>query len=105
MTTTEPLPARHCIERAIELHGGSPSTVEQVERRPECYPHTIILARTLEEYGYQPLDPIRKRAREICAEVSRLEGRPMLAEQYLAGDWDDAPMMQATEKALLEPGL
>ena len=100
--TTEPLPARHCIARALELFGLS-APIEAVERDPHDYRYTIVLARTLEEYGYQPpLDPIRKRARAICAEAWRRVGRFVTAAEYIAGDWDDSPMMQATEKALLE---
>ena len=102
MTTTKPLPARHCIARAIEL-SGSRITVEEVEHYRGLYPDTLAHARTLEEYGYQPpLDPIRKRAREICAEVLRVAGSAVMVDRCLAGGWDDAPMMQATEKALLE---
>ena len=106
MTTTEPLPARHCIERAVELHGCSPDFLGDVERNPHFHRFIIILARTLEEYGYQPpLDPIRKRAREICAEVCEGRGLRLSADAYLAGDRDDALMMLATELALREPGL
>jgi len=103
--TTEPLPARHCIARVLELQESN-STVDDVERCPHAYPYTILHARTLEEYGYQePLDPIRKRAREICAGVCEAQGYPRWAIHFRAGDWDDYSMMQATEKALREPGL
>lgn len=109
MTTTEPLPARHCLARVLELNGLTPHLLEEVERSPERYPSIIAHARTLEEYGYQepppPLDPIRKRAREICAEVYAGGGLPATAEQFRSGDFDDTHMMQATEKALREPGL
>ena len=103
--TTEPLPARHCIARVIELNGWL-VPVEEVEKRHWLYHETILHARTLEEYGYQPpLDPIRKRAREICAEILRLAGDRIMAGRCLSGDNDDTIMMQATEKALREPGL
>ena len=103
--TTEPLPARHCIARAQELFGLS-TPIEAIERNPHGHRFTIVLARTLEEYGYQPpLDPIRKRAREICAEVLRLAGYPIMAGRCLSGDNDDGAMMQVAEKALREPGL
>lgn len=109
MTTTEPLPARHCIERAVELHGCSPDFLGDVERNPHFHRFIIILARTLEEYGYQPppppLDPIRKRAREICAGFYRAFGDTVAAAMCLAGDCDKSITMQATEKALREPGL
>ena len=105
MTTTEPLPARHCIARVIELTG-SLVTVEEVEVYPSHYRHIIAHARTLEEYGYQPpLDPIRKRAREICAEFYRVRGEPGIAKHYADGKLDDGSMMQVAEKALREPGL
>ena len=101
----EPLPARHCIARAQELFGLS-TPIEAIERNPHGHRFTIILARTLEEYGYQPpLDPIRKRAREICAGVYGARGNPAAAKQFLSGDLDGGAMMQATEKALREPGL
>jgi len=107
MTTTEPLPARHCIARALELDGtGYP--VEHVERFPNLFHATIAHARTLEEYGYQPpqpVDPIRKRAREICAEIYAGAGYQFVVKSIIAGGWDGHPMMQATEKALREPGL
>jgi len=106
MTTTERLPARHCIARAIELNGWSPDTIEDVLENPFSFHATIAHARTLEEYGYrEPVDPIRKRAREICAEVLRREGYPVMAGRCLSGDHDDWPMMQATEKALRESRL
>ena len=108
MTTTEPLPPRHCIARVIELTG-SLVTVEEVGVYPSHYRHIIAHARTLEEYGYQPppppLDPIRKRAREICAEVYAGIGWHVAAEKHLSGNSDDSLMMQATELALREPGL
>jgi len=105
MTTTEPLPARHCIARAQELFGLS-TPIEAIERNPHGHRFTIILARTLEEYGYQPpLDPIRKRAREICAEFYRVRGELGIAKHYADGKLDDGSMMQVAEKALREPGL
>ena len=103
--TTEPPPARHCIARALELNGLG-IAVEYVERNPDLYPETIAHARTLEEYGYQPpLDPIRKRAREICAEFYRVRGELGIAKHYADGKLDDGSMMQVAEKALREPGL
>ena len=107
--TTEPLPARHCIARVIELNGWPSAVLEEVEQCPRAYPQTILHARTLEEYGYQPppppLDPVRKRAREICAEFYRVRGEPGIAKHYADGKLDDGSMMQVAEKALREPGL
>ena len=79
------------------------ASVEHVERHSGCFPYTIVLARTLEEYGYQ--EPIRKRAREICAEVCEGHGWSHVAKRYRSGEFDDTPSMQATEKALRDPGL
>lgn len=107
MTTTEPLPARHCIARVIELNGWIVS-VEEVERHSECYHSIIAHARTLEEYGYQPppppLDPIKERAREICAEVCASTW-PSAAKDYVDGKCDNTTLMRVAEKALREPRL
>ena len=99
MTDNTTLPADWAIERALSESRYN-HILAVVKDSPHFYRAHINFARYIEKHEQPPVDPWVFQARELAAGVAEVTSMNHVEDDYVAGDYDDDPEVQAIAAAL-----